>query len=118
MTCKLKIKHRKNLTKAINHSKQSSKIPTAVEDNKILLSTDSPLGENSNKTRRKEMFDKHLKEVFISKHNIQTRLLTWRIVIIHSNREIPRHVGNWVPPLYCEVDTCILLIQLRKNKTI
>jgi hypothetical protein len=45
------------------------------------------------------------------------RFLTWCIVIVHSNREVPRHVGNWVPPLYCEIDTCVLIIQLRKEKT-
>jgi hypothetical protein len=28
---------------------------------------DSPLSENSNKTRRKEMFTEHLKEVFVYK---------------------------------------------------
>lgn len=49
--------------------------------------------------------------------NTLPRFLTWCVVIIHSNREVPRHVGNRVPPLYCEIDTCVLIIQLRKEET-
>jgi len=49
--------------------------------------------------------------------NTVPRFLTWRIVVVHSNREVPRHVGDWVPPLDCEVDTRVLIIQLRKEKT-
>lgn len=29
----------------------------------------------------------------------------WCIVVIHSNRDEPRHVGNRIPPLRREIDT-------------
>jgi hypothetical protein len=73
-----------------------------------LSSTDPHLSGDNNRSL--------LKEVFSCKQNFLTRLLTWCIVIIHSDREVPRHVGNWIPPLYCEVDTCVHIIQLNKKK--
>lgn len=40
------------------------------------------------------------------------KILTRRVIIVNSNRQISRHVGDWVPPFHGKVDASFFLIQV------
>jgi hypothetical protein len=92
-------------------------VPEIVDQIGIEELTLDPCFNRHSKNRKKKDVRK-MKTKYFCKCNTDMGFLTWSIVIINSDREVPRHVGHWVPPFYCEVDTCVHYIQLRKRKTV